>query len=315
MKTYESVLDLVGRTPLVRLRLADESRARAIFGKLERFNAVGSVKDRIARSMVNDAEARGILAPGGAIVEPTSGNTGIALAMVGAARGYRVILTMPDTMSIERRRLMQALGAELILTPGAGGMRSAIEEADRVASSQAGAVILGQFENPANPRAHEETTGPEIWEATEGSVDVVVAGIGTGGTITGTGRFLKSRKPSTQMVGVEPDASPFLSEGRTGPHKIQGIGAGFKPDILDMDVVDQIVRVTNEAAADAMRRLAQREGIFAGISSGAALAAALEIAGQEEFDDATIVVVLPDGGEKYLSSTLWEEPNHAATNA
>jgi len=315
MARHRSALELIGRTPLVRLRSVDSGQAKAIYGKLERFNPLGSVKDRIAHAMVEAAEADGSLQEKGVIVEPTSGNTGIALAMVGAVKGYRVILTMPDTMSIERRRMLQALGAQLVLTPGAGGMRGAIEEAERVASSIEGAVILGQFDNPANPAIHERTTGPEIWESTDGAVDVVVAGIGTGGTITGVGRFLKERKPGIQMIGVEPDASPFLSEGRSGPHKIQGIGAGFQPRILDLDVVDRVVRVSSAEAGQQTRRLASLEGIFAGISSGAALAAAMKVAEDGTPEDATIVVVLPDGGEKYLSSNLWEESKHAEADA
>jgi len=315
MVIHETPLELIGRTPLVRLQHIDAGRASAVYAKLERFNPMGSVKDRIAHAMVADAEARGTLRPGGTLVEPTSGNTGIALAMVGAAKSYRVILTMPDTMSVERRRLLSALGAELVLTPGAAGMRGAIEEADRLAASIPDALILGQFSNPANPGIHESTTGPEIWEDTDGDVDIVVSGIGTGGTITGSGRYLKSRKSGIRMVGVEPAASPFLSVGRSGPHKIQGIGAGFKPDTLDMEVVDEIVQVTDADAAHQTRRLARREGIFSGISAGAAVAAAIEVAAQPESDGAVIVVVLPDGGEKYLSGTLWEEDEDAQANA
>jgi len=315
MNAQRSALDLIGKTPLVPLRSIDVGRSNAIYGKLERFNPIGSVKDRIACAMVEAAEANGSLRAGGAIVEPTSGNTGIALAMIGAIKGYRVILTMPDTMSIERRRMLKALGAELVLTPGSGGMHGSIEEAERLARSIDGAVILGQFDNPANPRVHEATTGPEIWEATEGNVDVVVAGIGTGGTITGVGRFLKRTKPDVRMVGVEPDASPFLSEGRSGPHRIQGIGAGFQPRNLDLEVVDRIVRVRDEDAARQTRLLASQEGILAGISSGAAVAAARRIAQEPAFSGAQIVAVLPDGGEKYLSSSFWEEPNHVSPDA
>lgn len=306
MRAQDSVLSLVGGTPTVELRTVPRGRARSIYAKLERFNPLGSVKERIALAMVADAEDRGILAPGGGIVEPTSGNTGIALAMVGAARGYAVTLTMPDTMSIERRRLLTALGAELVLTPGSEGMRGAIAEAERISKASPRSVMLGQFDNPANPRIHEQTTGPEIWEATKGEVDIVVAGIGTGGTATGVGRFLRKHKPSARVLGVEPAASPFLTAGRAGPHKIQGIGAGFRPSILDTDVLSEILTVSDEDAVAWMRHLARREGIFAGISSGAALAAALTVASREDAADRVIVVILPDGGERYLSSSFWE---------
>ena len=306
MKISRSVLELVGRTPLVKLRATGAGRAEAIYAKLERSNPIGSVKDRIGLAMVEDAEDRGLLEQGGTIVEPTSGNTGVGLAMVGAVKGYRVILTMPDTMSIERRRLLTALGAELVLTPGADGMRGAIDEARRIAACVTGAIILGQFDNPANPRIHEETTGPEIWEATDGSVDIVVAGIGTGGTATGIARFLRGKKPSARVIGVEPANSPFLTEGRAGPHKIQGIGAGFKPAILETELLAEILRVSDEDAARWMRHLARREGILSGISSGAALAATKEVAEREDAEGAVIVTILPDGGEKYLSSSLWE---------
>jgi cysteine synthase A len=306
MKIASSVLELVGRTPLVELGAASPGRAKAVYLKLERFNPVGSIKDRIALSMVEDAEASGALQPGGTIIEPTSGNTGIALAMVGAVKSYRVILTMPDTMSIERRRLLIALGAELVLTPGADGMRGAIEEADRLAGQTSGAVILGQFDNPANPRTHEETTAHEIWNDTDGEVDIVVAGIGTGGSVTGIARFLNRLKPDARVIGVEPSNSPFLTEGRTGPHKIQGIGAGFEPRILKRDILSEVVRVSDEDAARWMRHLARREGIFSGISSGAALAATLEVAARPDSEGTVIVTILPDGGEKYLTSSLWE---------
>jgi cysteine synthase A len=311
MKRRESILETVGGTPTVRLRAAPIGRAAAIYAKLERFNPIGSVKDRIALAMVEDAETRGRLEPGGTLVEPTSGNTGIALAMIGAAKGYRVILTMPDTMSIERRRLLAAHGAKVALTPGAKGMRGAIEEAERIAAATSGAVILGQFDNPANPRAHEETTGPEIWEATDGAVDIVVAGIGTGGTVTGVGRFLRRTKPAARVFGVEPARSPFLTQGRAGPHKIQGIGAGFRPAILEIDLLRDVIPVSDEDATRWMRHLAQREGIFAGISSGAALAGAVEVASRPEADGAVVVVILPDGGEKYLSNSMWEMVNDA----
>jgi cysteine synthase A len=290
---------------MVELRGIPLGRAAAIHAKLERFNPIGSVKDRIALAMIEDAERRGALRPGGSLVEPTSGNTGIALAMVGAAEGYRVTLTMPDTMSIERRRLLTALGADVVLTPGAEAMTGAVREAERIAE-ETGSIILGQFDNPANPRTHEETTGPEIWDATDGRVDIVVAGIGTGGTVTGIGRFLRRKKPSARVIGVEPASSPFLTEGRAGPHRIQGIGAGFRPAVLDTDVVSEILQITDEDAASWMRRLARQQGIFSGISSGAALAAAVRVAERPDADGAVIVVILPDGGEKYLSSSLWE---------
>ncbi len=306
MNRADSVLDLVGNTPLVRLRATERGRAEAIYAKLERFNPLGSVKERIALAMVDDAEAQGALVEGGVLVEPTSGNTGIALAMVGAVKGYRVILTMPETMSVERRRLLAALGAEVVLTPGSEGMRGAIAEAERIAAGIPDAIVLGQFDNPANPRIHEETTAQEIWRDTDGAVDIVVAGIGTGGTATGIARGLKREKPAVRVIGVEPAGSPFLTEGRAGKHAIQGIGAGFRPAILELERLDEVVTVTDEEAAEWTRRLARFEGIFAGISSGAALAAAVEVARRPASEGAVIVVVLPDGGEKYLSSDLWE---------
>jgi len=306
MNVATSVLELVGNTPLVRLNATDRGRAAAIYAKLERFNPLGSVKERTALAMVEDAERRGELVDGGVLVEPTSGNTGIALAMVGAVRGYRVILTMPDTMSVERRRLLIALGADIVLTRGAGGMHTAIVEAERIAADTPSAIVLGQFDNPANPRIHEETTAREIWRDTDGTVDVVVAGIGTGGTATGIARTLKREKPSVRVIGVEPAASPFLTRQRAGPHAIQGIGAGFRPAILDLERLHEIIAVSDADAARWARHLARSEGIFAGISSGAAVAAAVEIARRAESDGATIVVILPDGGEKYLSNELWE---------
>ena len=314
MKRATSVVDLVGGTPLVELGSVCRGRAAAVYGKLERFNPAGSVKDRIARAMVADAEARGILRPAGTIVEPTSGNTGVALAMLGAARGYRVLLTMPDTMSIERRRLSSAFGAELVLTPGADGMRGAIDEARRIADRIPGAVILGQFDNPANPRAHETTTGPEIWDATAGRVDVVVAGIGTGGTVTGVARFLRVRKTSARVIGVEPAGSPFLTEGRTGRHGIQGIGAGFAPAVLDVDLLSAIVCVSDEDAARWTRHLARDAGILCGISSGAALAATAAVTARSDAEGAVVVTILPDGGERYLSGSLWEGANDDLTD-
>ena len=306
MNVSTSILELVGQTPLVRLNATERGHAQAIYAKLERFNPLGSVKERTALAMVEDAERRGLLVDGGILVEPTSGNTGIALAMVGAVRGYRVILTMPETMSVERRRLLVALGAEIVLTPGAGGMRAAIAAADRIAADTPKAIVLGQFDNPANPRIHEETTGREIWHDTDGLVDIVVTGIGTGGTATGIASALKREKPSVRVIGVEPAASPFLTEGHAGPHTIQGIGAGFRPAILDLEQLDEILAVSDADAARWARHLARHEGVFAGISSGAAVAAAVEIARRADSAGAIVVVVLPDGGEKYLSSELWE---------
>jgi len=306
MKVAGSVLDLVGKTPLVRLNSVDPGAARAILGKLERFNPLGSVKERTALAMVEEAEREGVLRPGATIVEPTSGNTGIALAMVGAVRGYRVILTMPDSMSVERRRLLVALGARLVLTPGRRGMAGAVEAARRLAEHTPGAVVLGQFGNPANPRVHEQTTSREIWDDTDGMVDIVVAGIGTGGTATGVARDLRRRKPSVRVIGVEPMESPVLTGGRAGPHIIQGIGAGFVPGVLERERLDEVIPVSGAEATRWMWHLAAREGILAGISSGAALAAALQVARRPDAAGAWIVVILPDGGEKYLSGDLWE---------
>ncbi len=306
MNIAKSVLELIGHTPLVELNTIDPGLAEAIYAKLERFNPLGSVKERTALSMIGDAETQGILGPNGVIVEPTSGNTGIALAMVGAVRGYRVVLTMPETMSVERRRLLAALGAEVVLTSGADGMRGAILEAQRIAAQTPNAIVLGQFGNPANPRIHEATTAQEIWSDTDGSVGIVVAGIGTGGTATGIARALKRKKPSLRVVGVEPAASPFLTSGRSGEHCIQGIGAGFHPAIVDLELIDEVVTVEDGEAIQWTRHLARREGIFAGISSGAAVAAAIEVARRPSSAGAAIVVILPDGGEKYLSSSFWE---------
>ncbi|MCK5585861.1 cysteine synthase A [Candidatus Bipolaricaulota bacterium] len=307
MNIANSVLDLIGRTPLVRLRDTDTGLAEAIYAKLEKTNPMGSVKDRIALAMIEDAERRGVLSADTVVIEPTSGNTGIALAMVCAVKGYRLILTMPDTMSVERRDMLMAFGTELVLTPGSEGMRGAIEEADRIAARKKNAFVPGQFDNPANPRIHEETTAREIWEDTDGLVDIVVAGIGTGGTVTGIARFLKQEKADVKVVGVEPASSPFLTEGSAGKHKIQGIGAGFRPSILELERLDEVITVSDKDAAFWMRHLARAEGIFSGISSGAALAATVEIAKRPELENATIVVILPDGGEKYLSSDLWEK--------
>ena len=309
MTISSSVIDLIGRTPLVALpRFAADAGASGaeIVAKLESFNPGGCVKERIAKSMIEDAEARGVLKPGGTIIEPTSGNTGIGLALVGAAKGYRVILTMPDTMSVERRTLVQVYGAQVVLTPGAKGMKGAIAKAQALRDSIPGSVILGQFDNEANVTAHYATTGPEIWEDADGAVDVFVAGVGTGGTVTGAGRYLKEQNPAVRVVAVEPAESPILSGGQHSPHKIQGIGAGFVPAILDTDVYDEIVTVSSADAIAAAKRLPATEGIFAGISSGAALHAAAELAKRPENAGKRIVVLLPDSGDRYLSTPLAE---------
>lgn len=306
-KTVSSVTELIGDTPLVRLVRYDEAIGAqgVIYAKVEFFNPGGSVKDRVALSMIDSAEAAGVLKPGATIIEPTSGNTGVGLAMVGTARGYKVVLTMPETMSIERRKLLAALGAEIVLTPGAAGMKGAIAEAERLRDATLGAVILGQFVNPANPEAHYRSTGPEIWEALDGKVDFFVAGVGTGGTVSGTGRYLKERNPEVRIVAVEPVDSPVLSGGKPGPHKLQGIGAGFVPEIYNATVVDEVMTVGTEEAFEATRRLAATEGLLVGISSGAALYAASEIARREENRGKNIVVLLPDTGERYLSTPLF----------
>ncbi|MCI9222087.1 MAG: cysteine synthase A [Oscillospiraceae bacterium] len=305
---YTSADQLIGRTPLLelaRLARAEGLEAR-LLAKLECFNPAGSVKDRVARAMIGDGEARGLLKPGGTIIEPTSGNTGIGLAAVAAARGYRVIIVMPDTMSVERRRLMAAYGAELVLTPGAQGMAGAIQRAEELAREIPGSFLPGQFANPANPAAHRASTGPEIWADTEGRVDVFVAGVGTGGTITGVGEYLKSQNPSLRVVAVEPASSPVLSQGRAGKHGIQGIGAGFVPQALNTAVYDEILPVEDGDAFDTARRLGRTEGVLAGISSGAALWAALRIAKRPESRGKTIVALLPDGGDRYLSTALFD---------
>ena len=305
---YTSADQLIGRTPLLELaRLARaESLEARLLAKLECFNPAGSVKDRVARAMIGDGEARGLLKPGGTIIEPTSGNTGIGLAAVAAARGYRVIIVMPDTMSVERRRLMAAYGAELVLTPGAQGMAGAIQRAEELAREIPGSFLPGQFANPANPAAHRASTGPEIWADTEGRVDVFVAGVGTGGTITGVGEYLKSQNPSLRVVAVEPASSPVLSQGRAGKHGIQGIGAGFVPQALNTAIYDEILPVEDGDAFDTARRLGRTEGVLAGISSGAALWAALRIAKRPESRGKTIVALLPDGGDRYLSTALFD---------
>ena len=300
---------MIGNTPL--LELVDFEKANnlnaKIVAKLEYFNPAGSVKDRVANAMIADAEAKGVLKPGATIIEPTSGNTGIGLAAVGSAKGYHVILTMPETMSIERRKLVAAYGAEVVLTSGSAGMKGAIAKAEELEKSIENAVILGQFVNPANPKVHYETTGPEIWEQTEGKVDIFVAGVGTGGTVSGTGEYLKAQNPNVKVVAVEPATSPVLSEGKAGPHKIQGIGAGFVPDTLDTKVYDEVFPVPNEAAFAVGREIARREGILVGISSGAAVYAAAELAKRPENAGKTIVALLPDTGERYLSTALFAD--------
>ncbi|MBP3570382.1 MAG: cysteine synthase A [Clostridia bacterium] len=306
---YTSVDQLIGHTPLLELTHIEKEYdlpARLI-AKVESFNPAGSVKDRVALSMIETAEAEGKLAPGSVIIEPTSGNTGIGLCAVAAARGYRAIIVMPDTMSVERQMLMRAYGAELILTDGAGGMAAAIAKADELAAEIPNAIVAGQFVNPANPAAHEATTGPEIWADTDGEVDIFVCGVGTGGTITGTGRYLKAQKPDLKVIGMEPAGSAVLSGGQAGPHGLQGIGAGFVPEVLDVSVMDEVVTVTEEEAYAAGRLLARREGILAGISSGAALHAATRVAARPENEGKTVVVLLPDTGDRYLSTPLFAE--------
>ncbi|TCL57017.1 cysteine synthase A [Allofournierella massiliensis] len=306
-KIYTAADQLIGRTPLLRLvRLEQQLGLNAVLlAKLESFNPAGSVKDRVAKAMLDDAEAKGLIGPGGTIIEPTSGNTGIGLASVAAARGYRVIIVMPDTMSVERRQLMMAYGAELVLTPGARGMTGAIEKAKELASQTPGSFIPGQFENPANPDAHYRTTGPEIWEDTDGKIDLFVAGVGTGGTITGVSRYLKEQNPAIHVAAVEPADSPVLSGGKAGPHKLQGIGAGFVPDALDQNAYDEVLTVTTEQAFEASRALGRAEGVLAGISSGAALAGAIRLAKLPENAGKTIVTLLPDTGDRYLSTGLF----------
>ena len=308
-KIYESVADLIGGTPLLRARnfRAKNNVEAEILAKLEYFNPAGSVKDRIAQAMIEDAEKRGILKSGSVIIEPTSGNTGIGLASVAAARGYRAILTMPETMSVERRNLLKAYGTQIVLTDGAKGMKGAIEKAEELAKETPNAYIPSQFTNPANPEAHKRTTGPEIWEATGGKVDYFIAGVGTGGTVTGVGEYLKSKNPLVKVVALEPADSPVLSAGKAGPHKIQGIGAGFVPDTLDVNVYDEVIAVSNEDAFLYGRQFARTEGALVGISSGAALAAAVEIARRPEAKGKTIVALLPDAGDRYLSTELFSD--------
>lgn len=307
MTIHDNITDLIGDTPLVRLPRIGADLPGEIVAKLESANPGNSVKDRIGRAIVDAAEAAGDLRPGGTIVEGTSGNTGIALAMVGAARGYRVVLTMPDTMSVERRVVLRAFGAELVLTPGAEGMKGAVEKAREIVAGEDNAILASQFANPANPAAHEAGTGPEIWAGTDGAVDYLVAGIGTGGTITGAGRHLKGRNPDLRVIGVEPAASPLLTEGTAGPHKIQGLGANFIPEVLDRALLDEVLDVSNEDAIAAARRLAAEEGILAGISAGAAVAAAARVAAREEAAGKRIVVIIPDFGERYISTVLFDD--------
>lgn len=309
MKTYERITDLIGGTPLIKLTNYNQEKGleATVYGKLEYFNPAGSVKDRIAKAMVDDAEAKGLLKPDSVIIEPTSGNTGIGLAAVAASRGYKIILTMPETMSIERRNLLKAYGAELVLTEGAKGMKGAIEKAQELAAQTPNSFIPSQFTNTANPAAHRATTGPEIWNDTDGKVDIFVAGVGTGGTVSGVGEYLKSQNPNVKVVAVEPAGSPVLSKGTPGPHKIQGIGAGFVPETLNTEIYDEIITVENEDAFETGRTLARKEGLLVGISSGAAVFAATELAKRPENKGKIIVALLPDTGERYLSTPMFSE--------
>ena len=307
MKVYKKITDLIGGTPLLELTNTEKTHElnATILAKLEYFNPAGSVKDRVAKAMIDDAEAKGILKEGSVIIEPTSGNTGIGLASVAASRGYRLIITMPETMSIERRNLMKAYGAELVLTDGTKGMKGAIAKAEELAQEIKGSFIPSQFTNPANPAIHEKTTGVEIWEDTDGKVDIFVSGVGTGGTVSGTGAYLKSKNPDIKIVAVEPKSSPVLSEGKAGPHKIQGIGAGFVPETLNTKIYDEIITVSNEDAFEAGKNIVRNEGVLVGISSGAAIWAAIQLAKRPENKGKTIVALLPDTGERYLSTPLF----------
>ena len=309
MKVYESVDQLVGHTPLLELKRVEEAHgvSARILGKLEYFNPAGSIKDRIAKAMIDDAEAAGILKPGATIIEPTSGNTGIGLASIAAARGYQLILTMPETMSVERRNLIKAYGAKIVLTDGAKGMTGAIEKANELAAEIEGSFIPGQFINPANPAIHKATTGPEIWQDTDGTVDILVAGVGTGGTLTGIGQYLKEQNPEVKLIAVEPSDSPVISEGRAGSHKIQGIGAGFVPEVLDTTLYDEVITVESDDAFAIGREIGREEGVLVGISSGAAVWAALELAKRPENEGKTIVAILPDTGERYLSTPMFAD--------
>lgn len=309
MKVYESVDQLVGHTPLLELKRVEEAHgvSARILGKLEYFNPAGSIKDRIAKAMIDDAEAAGILKPGATIIEPTSGNTGIGLASIAAARGYQLFLTMPETMSVERRNLIKAYGAKIVLTDGAKGMTGAIEKANELAAEIEGSFIPGQFINPANPAIHKATTGPEIWQDTDGTVDILVAGVGTGGTLTGIGQHLKEQNPEVKLIAVEPSDSPVLSEGRAGSHKIQGIGAGFVPEVLDTTLYDEVITVESDDAFAIGREIGREEGVLVGISSGAAVWAALELAKRPENEGKTIVAILPDTGERYLSTPMFAD--------
>ena len=309
MRTFDKITDLIGGTPILKLNnyIALNELPANIYAKLEYFNPAGSVKDRIAKAMIDDAEAKGALKPGAVIIEPTSGNTGIGLAAVAASKGYRIILTMPETMSVERRNLLKAYGAELVLTDGAKGMKGAIAKANELAEEIPNSFIAGQFTNPVNPATHKATTGPEIWADTEGKVDYFVAGVGTGGTLSGVGKYLKEQNPNVKVIAVEPETSPLLSKGQAGPHKIQGIGANFVPETLDKDVYDEIIAVPNDEAILTARKAAKQEGFLIGISSGAALWAGKQLADRPENKGKNIVVIFPDGGERYLSTNLYDE--------